>query len=80
MISVRCTVRSVATQLAADQRDVCCEFNRREELSMVYRSQQATKFVIGCGLVLAATVAGGLIGNPRCIGGRCSSGIYPRFF
>ncbi len=31
---------------------------------MVYRSQQATKFVIGCGLVLAATVAGGLIGAP----------------
>ena len=54
---------------------MCCEFNRREELSMVYRSQQATKFVIGCGLVLAATVAGGLIGSPAAL----AAGVPPAF-
>lgn len=42
---------------------------------MVYRSQQATKFVIGCGLVLAATVAGGLIGTPAT----WAAGVPPAF-
>ena len=42
---------------------------------MVYRSQQATKFVIGCGLVLAATVAGGLIGSPAAL----AAGVPPAF-
>ena len=42
---------------------------------MVYRSQQATKFVIGCGLVLAATVAGGLIGTPAT----SAAGVPPAF-
>ncbi len=42
---------------------------------MVYRSQQATKYVIGCGLVLAATVAGGLIGNPAA----SAAGVPPAF-
>ena len=75
MISVRCTVQSAAGQTVADERNVRGEFNRREELSMVYRSQQATKFVIGCGLVLAATVAGGLIGSPAAL----AAGVPPAF-
>lgn len=42
---------------------------------MVYRSQQATKFVIGCGLVLAAVVAGGLMENPAAL----ATGVPPAF-